>query len=133
MDRVSGWYKRRVQWITLIVGLIIIVGVNADTIAIGNSLSHDVSMRDSLVAAAQEYAKPTSVQPNSGNAPTQTEACNSPECRVEKNLDEIRKLGLPIAWSTDNPITFPKNAPGWVTKLVGWILTAFAISLGAPF
>src|SRR5215831_11562019 len=47
MDRVSGWYKRRVQWIILGLGLGIAIVVNADTITISNSLSRDVSMRNS--------------------------------------------------------------------------------------
>src|SRR5215216_6349183 len=57
MDRVSGWYKRRVQWITLLVALLLTLGVNADTIAISNSLAYDPAKRDTLIAAAQEYAK----------------------------------------------------------------------------
>ena len=136
MDRVSGWYKRRVQWITLVLGLVVAVAVNADTIAIGTRLSHDVAMRDSLVAAAQEYAKDGSAQPTSQNA-AQIEACedaeNSPECRVAKNLIEIRKLGLPIGWDKNDPTLFPVTPGGWLTKGLGWLLTAFAVTLGAPF
>jgi hypothetical protein len=137
MDRVSGWYKRRVQVITLILGLGMAIAVNADTIAIGNSLSYDVTMRDSLVAAAQEYAKADPDKQTSPNAQAQIEACkkdeNSPECRIAKNLNEIQKLGLPIGWNMDDPRTIPNTPGAWGAKLLGWLLTAFAISLGAPF
>jgi len=137
MDRVSGWYKRRVQWITLFVGLVIAVAVNADTLAIGNRLSYDVSMRDALVAATQEYAKAGLTESSSQNAQAQIESCrtdeNSPECRVAKNLNEIQKLGLPIGWNKDDPTLFPNTLGGWIAKGFGWLLTAFAISLGAPF
>jgi hypothetical protein len=54
MDRVSGWYKRRAQWISLALGLGMAILFNADTITIGSSLSSDASMRNALVAAAQE-------------------------------------------------------------------------------
>jgi hypothetical protein len=57
----------------------------------------------------------------------------SPECKIAKNLKEIRKLGLPIGWNMDDPQTIPNTLGGGGTKLLGWILTAFAISLGAPF
>ncbi len=57
MDRVSGWYKRRTQIITLLLGLGVAVGANADSIAICNRLSYDKALRDSTVAAAQEYVK----------------------------------------------------------------------------
>jgi len=138
MDRVSGWYKRRAQWIILFLGLATAVAVNADTVTIATSLSSDVSMRDSLVAAAQEYARANSpgaaVTPNPGST---IEVCqrdeNSPECRVKKNLQQIRGLGLPVGWDREDPRMFPRDPGGWVMKVVGWILTAMAISLGAPF
>jgi hypothetical protein len=133
MDRVSGGYKRRVQWITLILGLGMVILVNADTLAIGSSLYTSAAMRDSLVAAAQEYAKANPSPLNPENAEPPTQACTSPECRVTKNLDEIQKLGLPIGWTRDDPRSFPDTSGAWLTKVFGWLLTAFAISLGSPF
>ena len=38
MDRVSGWYKRRVQLIIFALGLVIAVGLNVDTISIITTL-----------------------------------------------------------------------------------------------
>ena len=131
MDRVSGWYKRRVQWITLIFGLGIVILVNVDTLAIGSNLYTNAAMRDSLVAASQEYAKADSTQANLESSEVQP--CTSPECRVANNLDKIRSLGLPIGWNINDLQSFPNTPGGWLTKGVGWIITAFAISLGAPF
>src|SRR5579864_3771656 len=44
MDRVAGWYKRRVQWILIALGLIVAVAINADTIQIARLLSNDASL-----------------------------------------------------------------------------------------
>lgn len=140
MDRAAGWYKRRVQGSSFILGLVISIVVNADTITIGNSLSNDVAMRDSLVAAAQEYAKPSNLSTlsPSQNPNSEIEACrkdeNSPACKVAENLNQIRKLGLPIGWDRNDPRTIP-DFPSWAwfIKLLGWLITATAISLGAPF
>jgi hypothetical protein len=41
MDRVSGWYKRQTQSITLVLALLIAVGTNADSWRIGDTLWHD--------------------------------------------------------------------------------------------
>jgi len=185
MDRVSGVYKRRSQLIILLLGLAVTVALNVDTLALVRTLSTDRTMRDSLVAAAQEYAKnnPTppapektsasstaTPKPSSSPKPTSnptgtpvasasaslvtrtTSASPSPtpgpspecdaECRVKKNLDEIRKLGLPIGWTRQ--ISQPPDPPdprqlygvspqGWLMRILGWLLTALAISLGAPF
>lgn len=123
MDRVSGWYKRRAQKIILFLGLGITVFVNADTITIVNSLVQDQASRNSLVAAAQEYAKS---QPQ--DAPG--DALN----RVERNTERIRTLGLPVGWNRSDPRTWPgRDVGGWLLKIVGWVLTAMAITLGAPF
>jgi hypothetical protein len=135
MDRVAGWYKRRVQKIVLVLGLGVTIAINADTITIANSLSHDVAMRNSLVSVAQEYARANtaSAQKPSPNPKSEIEACkqdaNSPECKIGQNLSEIQKLGLPVGWNIDDPRTVPRNLPGWLVKLLGWLLTATAMSL----
>jgi hypothetical protein len=136
MDRVSGWYKRRVQGTVIILGIVVAVLVNADTITIANSLSHDVSMRNALVAAAQEYAKPSTSSP-APNPNAEIDACkrdeNSPECKVATDLAQISRLGLPVGWDRDDPRLWPPTLLGWLPKLLGWLITAAAISLGAPF
>jgi hypothetical protein len=122
MDRVSSWYKRRSQKLALLLGLFAAIAVNADTITIMNSLSHDQAMRSALVAASQEYAKIQSQDAN-GTA----------EQRIGNNLKKIEKLGLPIGWNRDDPRLVPNGFWEWVSKVFGWLLTAVAISLGAPF
>lgn len=57
MDRVAGFYKRRSQVFVLIIGLFVTIAVNADSVLIAKRLSADKSMRESLVSAAQEYAR----------------------------------------------------------------------------
>ena len=151
MDRVSGWYKRRVQWFILAIGLVIAVATNADTITITNSLSRDVSLRNAVVGVAEEYAKAipsVTVVPASEadrklvcrddqDTSPQCTACkkdmNSPECRVARNLAQMNQLGLPVGWDRSDPRRVPRDPGGWLTKLLGWIVTAAAVSLGAPF
>ena len=57
MDRVSSWYKRRAQLTLLFIGLFVAIAVNVDTLTVAKRLSTDDGLRDSLVAAASEYAK----------------------------------------------------------------------------
>ncbi len=136
MERISGQYKRYIQFVTLGVALVVAVFVNADTINIATQLSYDASMRQALVAAAQEYAKtPTSTSLQT-NPTSQTgfalvaQGCDTPECRVDAALGQIESLGLPIGWKTSE---LPSTSGDWLTRILGWIITAFAISLGAPF
>jgi hypothetical protein len=135
VERIAGWYKRRSQGIILVLGLAVAISVNVDTIAVARSLSYDAALRNSLVSAAQEYAKTP-----------QGQAAKTPEARVKENLDIIRKHGLPIGWNLGEeqderyvPALLQKEFPylilswAWALKFLGWFLTAMAISLGAPF
>jgi hypothetical protein len=76
MDRVSGWYKRRSQIVILILGFGIAVALNADSVTLVKRLWTDKTLRDSLVAAAETYAKenpsPTPAATGSPTAATAT-------------------------------------------------------------
>ncbi len=109
MDRVSGWYKRRVQIFIFLLGLIIAFGLNIDTISLVTTVSHDATIRATLVSAAQGYT--TQHDPNLNN--------------LEKNIDQLQPL---IGWHT-----IPTDIQGWFLKIIGLFATTFAISLGAPF
>ena len=141
-DRVSGWYKRYTQVYILIFGLLVVIILNADTIAIVRSLALDPVLRNSVITAAQQYLKDNPAPPSAAasgtpSASSPKTACerdaNSPECRLERNLSEVKKLGLPIGWNWEDPRTRPRGFWLWIIKAFGWLLTAFAISLGAPF
>jgi len=128
MERLTGWYKRRAQFIILVLGLGVVIAVNADTIAISTSLSSDKTVRDSLIAAAQEYVK----------QPPEKQEPDKPMKRIEQYMDLVRNQGLPLGWNTANPLSIPdKTKPDisvrWLLKIVGWLITTLAISLGAPF
>jgi hypothetical protein len=127
MDRVSGWYRRKAQLITLALGLLISVGMNADTLAIVRSLSSDSTVRASLVAQAQEGAR----QPlRSATADDLKREADARAADTKAKIEAAQGLGLPVGfgWWNDVPrVVRPREAAP------GWLLTALAISLGAPF
>ncbi len=140
MDRVSGWYKRYAQWVLLAVGLVIAVVTNADTVALSRSLAQDDRTREAMLEAVQAFAEQQSlasgqeavaVVRQEGTAPTQLRRLSEPE--LVAYLDELQRVGLPLGWNIEDPRVFPRNLLAWVSKLLGWLLTALAISLGAPF
>ena len=126
MDQVSGWYKRRTQLILFIVGLVVAIAVNADTVYIVKALSNDASLRKGLVASAQARAS----KPIADAAVT--------EAKIKEDLASINGLGLPIGWEGKAE----DYKPTWVFSdylyavsrhAFGWFLTSMAISMGAPF
>lgn len=79
--------------------------------------------------------------------PCWEEACkddpNSPKCKLKKSQCELEGLGLPIGWTSADDkwpgLRFWEKGfwNDWYVQLwhhwLGWLLTALAISLGAPF
>ncbi|RPH79952.1 MAG: hypothetical protein EHM80_06530 [Nitrospiraceae bacterium] len=55
--------------------------------------------------------------------------------RIKQMSAETEKLGLPIGWSRESkdPKALPSDVGGWALKIIGLLLTAIAVSLGAPF
>lgn len=125
MDRASGWYKRRTQWILLALGLAFAVALNIDSLKIADQLYLDTPKREAIVSAAQGYA---AAAVKSGD--------QQPAAAIEKNYEEIKKLGFPLGWSRTE-FDQCKDAGDWLglilLKLAGLLVTALAVSLGAPF
>ena len=107
MDRVSGWYKRRAQIFILIIGLVVVIFLNADTVDIFKALNSDKSLRETTVAAAIKANEQNSTSSATfTNCPTP--ACdkdkNSPECKLQQNRCQLQQIGLPIGWNSgDDP------------------------------
>jgi hypothetical protein len=122
MNRVSAVYKKYLQWISLAVGLLIAVAVNADSIAVGQSLWQDASVRAQMVASANVLVAGNPQQ--TAGQPVQTSDVVK---AIESAENELRPL--PIGWTG----RLPADALAWLIKVFGLVLTALALSLGAPF
>jgi hypothetical protein len=174
MDRVSGWYKNRVQVWTVIIASLVTIFVNADTVQIAQKLMINPALRGKIVQEARTANGPDT----NPSAPTLTpqqkadlssltgwteefrafhhlDACGDQslrgaalteeDCRAESE-EEVRASAstrpkFAAAWNSDSfpgMHLFRRVAFPWLwavvpTHLLGWILTAIAASLGAPF
>jgi hypothetical protein len=132
MERVSGVYKRRTQIIILLIGLGTTVLLNADTIRIWHTLSTDAAVRAALVSAAETYVKQPANKPQPASTTGQTDQADSTAlsaalARADSAIGRIDSLaghGVPLGWRASK---FDSS------MLPGWLITALAISLGAPF
>ena len=119
MDRVSGWYKRRAQYILLAIGIILAASLNVDSFDIADRLWRDDAVRSSVVAAAEQLpAQQESLEPNAAKSLGD----------IADEIDEIEQLGIPIGWDK-----WPDTSKGQAAKIGGIAFTAVALSLGAPF
>jgi hypothetical protein len=138
MDRVNGWYKRRTQLWTVIIALFLTLVANANTINIVKKLSDDPVLRTKFVEEAKVRAqkpRPTiSVEYADPDDPTNPTITHNEGNVLSQNEEDL--LGQTLGWH-DNPF-WDKNhnywtKQIWLERLIGWLLTILAISLGAPF
>ena len=163
MDELSAIYKRLSRFAMLLLGLIIAVSVNVDSIRVAKFLWASPAAASDLADAAQQAKND-----NCKDAPCQ-------EAAGQAALTKLRGFKLPIGWdfnvptppgdskvqSDDDACTkmltdkdynqrladvqqchglVAQNLPGnWnrivliAKQLPGWLITAIAVSLGAPF
>jgi hypothetical protein len=134
MARISGWYKRWSRVFLGVVGLIAAILINIDTVQVTHALYVDAPVRQAVSTAADSGAL--------------CQGETSAEARAKCAQDELAQLkvgGLPLGyppgctlnhhpphcwkWSPNSP-PHGRDLP---LKLLGWIVTAFAVSFGAPF
>jgi len=135
MDRISGWYKRMAQKIILAVALVLCCAVNADTLMIVKELWSDQALRSAVVASAETRVKSGKpAQPDSnGSGASSTD---DQTAQLKKAASEIRDINtLPIGWkcAAGDIRAVPSGPLAWFLKVLGILLSAFAVSMGAPF
>ena len=121
----------------LLLGFGVAAVVNADTINIANTLARDGALRSSLVAAAEQRIRTPLSTPTTAGTPAEIDAQATRNLQSAHNA--VNALGLPIGWTRATPVNRDDRRRGpdtfgdFFLKLVGILVTGFAISQGAPF
>lgn len=157
MSRASGWYRRQTQSWLLLIGLGMAAALNVDSIAIARILMKDKNAREQLVQLA------TSRQQTMGQAidtlkarqitGTKSFSGNDSTYRARDNEQRIFMADtslIGVYGMLNNDVKDAQNILGVKRAnallafnhpyqqsirlvLLGWLITAMAISLGAPF
>jgi hypothetical protein len=139
MDRVSGWYKRYTQRVLIVLGLLLAVLFNVNSVRVARTFWLDRDARQTMVDAAGKYANEHPTPSDIGK-----DDARKLRDRLQSDVDVFNQVTtsalLPLGWK--HPWHFyedyfrvaPKDAIfSAVTLLAGWVMTALAISFGAPF
>jgi hypothetical protein len=128
MERISEIYRRRAQLFLFIVGLVVAVVLNVNTIDIADALAKNPSLREAVLQ--QEKTLITSSDPT--------------KLSVEQALDQLNEMSLPIGRGREcsptldptsaNPkMPCPPSKDSIAIEVLGIFITAAAVALGAPF
>ena len=122
-DRQNGVYTRWSFWRLLLIGLVLAVCMDLDTVHIVGSLWADPAFTAKLVAELPPSPPPASPADQRARGDLEAAAAN-----VWKELSAKAAQPPLYAWQGR-----PASSTDWVAKLLGWLLAAFATSLGAQF
>lgn len=129
MDRVSGAYKRTAQGWLFVLGLLIASCMNADTIDMWRRLEANDELRSAMVARAA--ATLPALDTLAHRTPQDSLSPDVARERYQTARARLDEMELKLGWSSANP--WPTGFWPSVMKIIGLLLTALAISLGAPF
>jgi hypothetical protein len=105
MERASGWYKRKVQVVLVLLAAVIAIGLNVDSVRVASSLWHEGPVRAAVAAQAGEAKDPAT---------------------AGQLAAEVKELQLPVGWGANRPTRVYDAIPGW-------LITIAALALGASF
>lgn len=111
MDRLSGWYKRRAQLVAFLIGLVLALLLNVDTINVTISLWREPTLRQVIVALADTYIQQYEETPSPTETPVPGAANETPAigAPTQKAVDpakaiadlkeKLTVLNIPFGWT----------------------------------
>lgn len=121
--RITYWYKDQTRKYLIVIGFVVACVFNVDMVEIGQTLWTDQKLSASIAFTAEEFVK----NHDADDAKAQAAA-------KEILFDFQQSKLLPIGWHPTDQGCFciPKDI-NIMSKLFGFILSAFVVTLGAPF
>ena len=156
MDRASGWYKRRTQSVLFVLGLGAAVILNVDALYVMSRLTADKTFRETVVSAAAKVEAPTPLS-SGASAPSALDTAQKAREMLDQvgmpvgwlDVDSSKWWVPPLApvqrCRSESVIDNSGKGKGTVATtclsdrysfgrmVLGWLMTAFAVMLGAPF
>ena len=146
MGSASGWYKENALTMAFLIGLGLAVAFNVDTINITERLWREPTIRQALVAQADTYQ----LQPGTANITqvpgffdslampigwTTIPTVDQTACQHAVTFTAEAEVAFRVGNECRALVNIPpvNDIFGWVIKILGFVLSAFAARQGAPF
>ncbi|MBA3289742.1 MAG: hypothetical protein H0U21_17310 [Acidimicrobiia bacterium] len=124
MQGLEAMYRKWSRKLAFIVGLVLVVTLNASAVHVAQRLWTSSAERDAVVAAVDQLV-PETPPADGSTSPTDTATSFS---EVAEQIGDLEATRIPLGWG-DVDVSF-----SWVVlTLIGWLITALLVRLGAPF
>ena len=149
MDELVGVYRRKSQQWIFGLAIVVTFSLNVDTIAISKFLYQNPEARKAfadLALAAKDsiWTQKVKFSPIDSLKTTKDTTIEKKDSlyitfdihlrEIQEYTDLLQSTSLPIGWNKEIYTELIKDPlTNWAKKILGILLTAFALSLGAPF
>ncbi|MEM7759169.1 MAG: hypothetical protein AAF298_13740 [Cyanobacteria bacterium P01_A01_bin.40] len=137
MEYASEIYQRKIKVISFILGIILVLAFNVDTVNIVDQLSKSEVLASEFNSLAMQVIESNPDVSSCSQADNQSDVktcINNIQEQLNIALDNIDNL--PIGWNFTAPFKkqfTPLNFAHVFSAILGWLLSAIAVSMGAPF
>lgn len=137
MERVAGWFKRKTQYMAICVSIVLVIFANVDSLDIARSLASNPEARAVLVQSAEKLlSQQKAIEAQLGNTgKPEDSSLDAVKKKTEKAqaaydnaVSKLEQTGLNLGWEKNS-----ESQINWLSKIVGLLVSALAVSLGAPF
>ncbi len=105
MDRLSGSYKRKAQISSFIIGLVLALVMNVDSINLASSLWREPTLRQAIIAQAGRYTSANQIAVASTDPAGEVV---SPLQTIPELQKQLQALNFPFGWTT-NPVEYSET------------------------
>lgn len=161
MDRVSGWYVRKVKTSLFVIGLILAIGANVDLFRYAEQLAEDDNLRQRIDATvgminALEASTPSTETPPPDEAPDLEAITQALTEQIGGLNRDLTSAGLTVGWECLEeeqavpaalPSALAQSVQAWacdgaegqflpwpdLPRILCWLIVAFGVTLGAQF
>jgi hypothetical protein len=133
MVRVSGWYKRQIQKVLLLVAFILAALMNIDSLRIARDIPHDEELRQQMLQQLPKLMPEQGVFELEQGQGLDLQSLKLNYQVLQQTTNELESLELPIGWGDFAFISQNFLWYDWLLMIIGWFISAFAASMGADF
>ena len=132
--QVMAWYRQKTQLVIGGLSVVVALAMNVDTLQLVNQLATDPKVREALAEQGTQLSR----QPDLAAAAASLPAASQPGLAgavdtVQQRSASLNASGLKLGWTERAWHDTWQSPLSALEKLVGLLLSAFAVSMGAPF
>lgn len=133
MDAASSWYRKQTRWFLFMAGMVLAISLNVDAVRAATTFYRDNESRAAVVQIAEKVGELTCPAATTRTTASNTTVGGSAVEPTAIDLNCVRdrvggSVTLPVGWADA-----PGGVDGWTLRIVGWLIIAGSVTLGAPF